>query len=87
MKNRIKLWDWAVWNQRFKWKSIEYFMPSKKYIYFFWYNIKVKNYWVFCNIKKKKYSWYNIKMLEITIDNCHKGDIETMNDPNNSQYF
>ena len=26
-------------------------------------------------------------MLEITIDNCHKGDIETMNDPNNSQYF
>ena len=26
-------------------------------------------------------------MLEIAIDNCHKCDIETINDPNNSQYF
>ena len=26
-------------------------------------------------------------MLEITIDNYHKCDIETINDPNNSQYF
>ena len=26
-------------------------------------------------------------MLEITIDNCHKCYIETINDPNNSQYF
>ena len=26
-------------------------------------------------------------MLEITIDNCHKCDIETIIDPNNSQYF
>ena len=26
-------------------------------------------------------------MLEITIDNCHKCDIEAINDPNNSQYF
>ena len=26
-------------------------------------------------------------MLEITIDNCHKCDIETINDPNNSQHF
>ena len=25
-----KLWDWVVWNQRFKSKIIEYFMPSKK---------------------------------------------------------
>ena len=25
-------------------------------------------------------------MLEITIDNCHKCDIETFNDPNNSQH-
>ena len=30
----IKLWDWAVWNQRFKWKVVEYFMPSKKIIFF-----------------------------------------------------
>ena len=26
-------------------------------------------------------------MLEITIDNCSKRDIETINDPTNSQYF
>ena len=26
-------------------------------------------------------------MLEITIDNCHKCDLETINDPNTSQYF
>ena len=26
-------------------------------------------------------------MLEITIDNCHKYDIETINVPNNSQFF
>ena len=26
-------------------------------------------------------------MLEITIDNCHKCDLETINDPNNKQYF
>ena len=26
-------------------------------------------------------------MLDITIDNCNKCDIETINDPNNSQYF
>ena len=26
-------------------------------------------------------------MLEITIDNCYKCDLETINDPNESQYF
>ena len=26
-------------------------------------------------------------MLEITIDNCYKCDLQTINDPNNSQYF
>ena len=26
-------------------------------------------------------------MLEITIDNCYKCDLETIRDPNNSQYF
>ena len=26
-------------------------------------------------------------MLEITIDNCHKCDLETIINPNNSQYF
>ena len=28
-----------------------------------------------------------MKVFEITIDNCHKCDIETINDPNNSQHF
>ena len=32
MKN-IKLWDWVVWDQRLKWKIIEYFMPSKMCVY------------------------------------------------------
>ena len=26
-------------------------------------------------------------MLEITIDNCNKSDLETIIDPNNTQYF
>ena len=26
-------------------------------------------------------------MFEITIDNCYKCDLETINDSNNSQYF
>ena len=26
-------------------------------------------------------------MLEITIDNCYKYNLETINDPNNSQYI
>ena len=26
-------------------------------------------------------------MLEITTDNCYKCDLETINDPNNSQYY
>ena len=41
----------------------------------------------FCIIKKKFFSGYNIRMLEITIDNCYKCDLETIIDPNNSQYF
>ena len=64
----IKLWDYVVWNQRFKWKIIEYFMSSK-------------------NKAKKIFFKEHIRMLEITIDNCHKCDLETIIDPNNSQYF
>ena len=37
--------------------------------------------------RKKKFSGHNIRMLEITIDNCQKCDLETIIDPNNSQYF
>ena len=38
-------------------------------------------------IKKYFFLAYNITVLEITIDNCYKCDLETINDPNNSQYF
>ena len=47
----------------------------------------MKYYWVFCIIKKIFFSGNHIRMLEITIDNCHKCDFETINDPNNSQFF
>ena len=33
------------------------------------------------------FSRHNIKLLEITIDNCYKHDLETILDPNNSKYF
>ena len=36
---------------------------------------------------KKKNSGYNISILEITTDNCQNCDLETIIDPNNSQYF
>ena len=40
----------------------------------------------FLLLKKYFLSGYNLRMLEITI-NCYKCDLETINDPNNSQYF
>ena len=39
-----------------------------------------KNIYFFC-------SRCNIKMSEIRIDNCQKCDLETIIDPNNSQYY
>ena len=42
------------------------------------------------HIKKRNAIEYFVlikKMLEITIDNCYKCDLETINDPNNSQCF
>ena len=39
------------------------------------------------SLKKKFFSRHNIKMLEITIDNCHKCNLKTIIDPNNGQYF
>ena len=52
-------------------------MPLKKII--FWYNIQDKK------LLSVLYHWkkifgYNIKMLEITIDNCHKCHIEAINE-------
>ena len=39
----------------------------------------------FVLLKKKFFSGYNIRMLETTIGNCYKCDLETINDPNGSQ--
>ena len=33
------------------------------------------------------FSGHNIGIIEITIDDCYKCDLETINDTNNSQYF
>ena len=41
----------------------------------------------FIALKKFCFFWFNIKMLEITIDNCQKCDLEAIIDANNSQYF
>ena len=58
MKN-IKLWNRVVWNQRFKWKLIEYFMSSKKNIFFFcMYKMIVKitkETWEKCGVKAVKH--------------------------------
>ena len=51
----MKLWDWVVWNQRLKWKIIEYFMSSKK-----------KYIFVCVCIKNKKNRQSRLK-----IDNCN----------------
>ena len=47
--------------------------------------IKEKYYFVL--LKTYFFSGYIIRLLEVTIDNCYKCDLETINDPNNSQYF
>ena len=33
------------------------------------------------------FSGHNIGIIETTIDDCYKCDLETINDTNNSQYF
>ena len=37
--------------------------------------------------KKNCFPGHNIRMLEIAIDNCQKCNLETIIDPNDSQYF
>ena len=37
--------------------------------------------------KKNFFLGHNIKILQITIGNCYKCDLETIIEPNNSQYF
>ena len=39
------------------------------------------------SLKKDNFFGYNIKMLEITIDNSNKCDLKAINDPNNIQHF
>ena len=41
----------------------------------------------FVLIKRYFLGEHDIRMLEITIDKCYKCDLETINDPNISQYF
>ena len=51
----IKLSDWVVWNQRFKWKIIEYFMSSKKKIFLCMYKMYL--------ISAERYENANVKTL------------------------
>ena len=61
MKN-IKLWDWVVLNQRFKWEIIEDFMSSNK-IYFFLCMYKM--------VAIRIETWNN---AEVSVINIHEND-------------
>ena len=74
MKN-MKLWDWVLWNQRFKWKIIEHFMSSKKKKIFFLCMYKMiqisKEEYKKCEVEiidKGRYFWVNRKDLEVESD-------------------
>ena len=69
------------------WNIIEYFVLLKKYIFFLGIIWKWNTIEDFVLLEKYFFSRYNIKILEITINNCYKCDLETIIDPNNSQYF
>ena len=49
----------------------------------------MKNYCIFyvINFWSFLFLGHNITILEITIGNCYKCDLETIIDPNNSQHF
>ena len=55
--------------------------------YFFLTFIKKRNTIEYFVEIKKYFSGYNVRMLEIAIDSSYKFDLETINDPINSQYF
>ena len=57
-----------------KLNTVKYFVLLK-ICFFSCIYIKVNYYWVFCIIKKY-ISGYNIRMLEITIGNCYKCDLD-----------
>ena len=68
----MKLWDLIVWNQRHKWKIIQYFMPSKNFIYFLsvckMYLISAEGYknknFDFLTIKTTSEIWVKIKDVQ-----------------------
>ena len=55
--------------------------------YFFLAFIKKRNTIEYFVEIKKYFSGYNVRMLEIAIDSSYRFDLETINDPINSQYF
>ena len=61
MRN-VKLWDWVVWNQRFKWKIIEYFMSLKNIIFFL------------CMYKMVDISAETWNKAEVVVINIHEND-------------
>ena len=61
MRN-VKLWDWVVWNQRFKWKIIEYFMSLKNIIFFL------------CMYKMVDISAETWNNAEVVVINIHEND-------------
>ena len=88
MKN-IKLWDWVVWNQRFMWKIIEYFMLLKKKIFFLcMYKMLPirKEEYEKCEVEiidKEKYFWVNRNYLEVESDFANWAQIFDKCDPKN----
>ena len=61
MRN-VKLWDWVVWNQRFKWKIIEYFMSLKNIIFFL------------CMYKMVDISAETWNKAKVSVINIHEND-------------
>ena len=61
MRN-VKLWDWVVWNQRFKWKIIEYFMSLKNFFFFL------------CMYKMVDISAETWNKAEVVVINIHEND-------------
>ena len=81
MKN-VKLWDWVVWNQRFKWNITGYFMPSKKMFFFLcMYKMLQINKEVYekCELEiidKGRCFWLNRKDLEVGSDVANWAQIQ-----------
>ena len=91
MKN-IKVLDWLVCNQRFKWKIIEYFMSSKK-IFFFLCIYKMtqisKEGYEICEVEiidKERHFRVNRKYLEVESDVTNWEQIFDKCDPEKQKY-